>query len=112
MGMERPPWEEPCVLDERLFALREDLIGELMAINQYQRHAMETDDPELRQLFCHTMNDEKHHVAEFMHAICQIDPVQRRFCREMMGQMPDMPGMPPGRPPYGYAVDKENNGKA
>ena len=51
MGMNRPPWEEPSVLEERLFALREDLIGELMAINQDQRHAKETDDPELRRLF-------------------------------------------------------------
>jgi hypothetical protein len=85
-------FNEPCTLDPRLIALREDLIGELQAINQYQIHAMEAADPNHRALFCHTMNDEKHHVAEFMSAIMMIDPVQRHFMMQAMGHMPGMGG--------------------
>lgn len=110
--------DEVCTLDERLLVLREDLIGELAAINQYQRHAMETMDPRLREIFCHNMNDEKEHVAELMHAIMMLDPVQHRRMMEMMGQMPGMPPLPPlppgspsmpggpGTPPYGLAVEE------
>ena len=86
--------DEVCTLDERLLVLREDLIGELAAINQYQRHAMETMDPRLREIFCRNMNDEKEHVAELMHAIMMLDPVQHRRMIEMMGQMPGMPPLP------------------
>ncbi|MDK2883307.1 MAG: hypothetical protein PWQ41_1510 [Bacillota bacterium] len=103
-------FDETCTLDERLLALREDLIGELVAINQYQRHAMETRDRNLAEVFCHAMNDEKEHVAMLMHAIMMLDPVQHRRMMEMMGQMPGLPPMPPGgpgMPPHGYNVPQD-----
>lgn len=105
--------DEMCTLDERLLPLREDLIGELAAINQYQRHAMEARDRRLAEIFCHIMNDEKEHVAMLMHAIMMLDPVQHRRMMEMMGQMPGLPPMPPmppggpGMSPHGYAVEDE-----
>jgi rubrerythrin len=39
--------------------LREDLIGELQAINQYERHARKSFNPQARQLFREIANDEK-----------------------------------------------------
>ncbi|SHM77079.1 Rubrerythrin [Caldanaerovirga acetigignens] len=60
--------------------LREDLIGELQAINQYERHARMTNVTQARQLFLEIANDEKHHVAELMRMIMQLD---RRQAEEM-----------------------------
>jgi rubrerythrin len=42
---------------------------ELMAINKYQRFMSEATLPEVRDLFCQLMNEEKEHVAEFIKAL-------------------------------------------
>ena len=44
--------------------LREDLVGELQAINQYQEHIDTIDDEEARKVLEHIRDDEKEHVAE------------------------------------------------
>ncbi|MCF6095459.1 hypothetical protein L1766_00325 [Thermovorax subterraneus] len=62
--------------------LREDLIGELQAINQYERHARMTNVPQARQLFLEIADDEKHHVAELMRMIMQYDRKQAEEMRK------------------------------
>jgi rubrerythrin len=42
---------------------------ELKAINKYQRYMNEACHPEVKTLFCHIMNEEKEHVAEFTKAL-------------------------------------------
>lgn len=64
-------------LEEVLILLREDLIGELQAINQYQAHIDRIDHPEIKGLLEHIRDDEKEHVAEITHAIARIDAIQR-----------------------------------
>ena len=64
-------------LQEVLILLREDLIGELQAINQYQAHIDRIDNMEIRELLEHIRDDEKEHVAEITHAISRIDAIQR-----------------------------------
>jgi len=63
--------------------LREDLIGELEAINQYQEHIDDIDDEELKKVLTHIMNDEKEHVAELTKVLRKIDAVQEeKFQKE------------------------------
>ena len=64
-------------LEEVLILLREDLIGELQAINQYQAHIDRIDHEEIKGLLEHIRDDEKEHVAEITHAIARIDAIQR-----------------------------------
>ncbi len=64
-------------LEEVLIWLREDLMGELEAINQYQVHIDNIDDPEIKDLLAHIRDDEKEHVAEITHLIARIDAIQR-----------------------------------
>lgn len=64
-------------LEQVLIWLREDLVGELEAINQYQAHIDRIDDPEIRELLEHIRDDEKEHVAEITHALARIDAIQR-----------------------------------
>ena len=63
--------------------LRQDLVGELEAINQYQEHIDEIDDEEIKKVLTHIMNDEKEHVAELTKIIRKIDATQEeKFQKE------------------------------
>ena len=63
--------------------LREDLIGELDAINQYQEHIDETDDEEIKKVLGHIRDDEKEHFAELTKIIRKIDETQEeKFQKE------------------------------
>ena len=63
--------------------LRQDLVGELEAINQYQEHIDEIDNEEIKKVLTHIMNDEKEHVAELTKIIRKIDAIQEeKFQKE------------------------------
>lgn len=56
--------------------LREDLIGELEAINQYQAHIDSLDNEEARRVLEHIRDDEKEHLAELTKLIQKLDSIQ------------------------------------
>lgn len=64
-------------LEQLLIWLREDLMGELQAINQYQAHIDNISNQEIKDLLSHIRDDEKEHVAEITHTIARIDAIQR-----------------------------------
>lgn len=65
-------------LEQLLIWLREDLMGELQAINQYQAHIDNISVPEIKELLSHIRDDEKEHVAEITHLIARIDTIQQQ----------------------------------
>lgn len=75
-------------LEEVLIWLREDLMGELQAINQYQAHIDNIDDLEVKELLAHIRDDEKEHVAEITHLLTRIDAIQREKFAEDHTQAP------------------------
>lgn len=63
--------------------LREDLVGELEAINQYQEHIDETDNEEIKSFLSHVRDDEKEHVAELTKLLGKLDQTQEeKFQKE------------------------------
>ena len=69
--------------NKTLKSLREDLIGELAAINQYQEHIDEIDDEEVKKILGHVRDDEKEHVAEITKIIRKLDETQeKKFQKE------------------------------
>lgn len=69
--------------NKTLIALREDLVGELDAINQYQEHIDEMDDEEVKKVLTHIRDDEKEHVAELVKVIRKLDTTQEeKFQKE------------------------------
>ncbi len=63
--------------------LREDLVGELQAINQYQEHIDETDNEKIKKVLSHIRDDEKEHFAELTKLIQELDQVQKeKFQKE------------------------------
>ncbi len=63
--------------------LREDLAGELQAINQYQEHIDETDNEKIKEVLSHIRDDEKEHFAELAKLIQELDATQKeKFQKE------------------------------
>ncbi len=75
-------------LEEReldLEMLRDDLVGELQAINQYQDHIESLENEEARRVLEHIRDDEKEHVAELTKLIQRLDSTQaEKFRKEKL----------------------------
>ncbi len=56
--------------------LREDLVSELQAINQYHDHILVLENEEAVTTLEHIAAEEKEHVAELSKLIQSLDPVQ------------------------------------
>jgi rubrerythrin len=56
--------------------LREDLVGELNAINQYQAHIETLENEDAIRVLEHIRDDEKEHVAELTRLIQKLDATQ------------------------------------
>ena len=82
------PEDEITELEEReidLEMLRDDLVDELRAINQYQDHVDSVDSEEARRVLEHIRDDEKEHVAELVKLIQKLDPTQaEKFKKEKL----------------------------
>ncbi|MBA7667910.1 hypothetical protein ES703_76011 [subsurface metagenome] len=65
--------------------LREDLMGELKAINDYQKHISVLKSDEAKRVLEHIRDDEKEHVAELTKLIRQMDETQEaKFKKEQL----------------------------
>ena len=67
--------EQLAILDD-LQMLRDDLISELAAINQYEDHILELENEEAVNTLEHIIDEEKEHVAELLRLIQNLDPAQ------------------------------------
>jgi len=75
--------EQLAILDD-LEMLREDLIGELQAINQYEDHILNLENEETVTTLEHIIEEEKEHVAELLKLIQNLDPVQAEKFKEIL----------------------------
>lgn len=75
-------YEEEDTVEIDLEMLREDLIGELQAINQYQEHIDTLEDENARNVLSHIRDDEKEHVAELTKLIHKLDPLQAEMFKK------------------------------
>ena len=67
---------------ELIEAVRKDIIGELDAINQYERHVSLTDDPRAKKVWQDIANEEKVHVGELFNLLVELDPVTAEAFKE------------------------------
>ncbi len=75
--------EQLAILDD-LEMLREDLIGELQAINQYEDHILNLENEGAVTTLEHIIEEEKEHVAELLKLIQNLDPVQAEKFKEIL----------------------------
>jgi rubrerythrin len=72
-----------AVVDD-LEMLREDLMSELQAINQYHEHILVLENEEAVTALEHIVGEEKEHVAELLKLIGNLDPVQAEKFKEIL----------------------------
>lgn len=56
--------------------IREAMIGELAAINDYTKHISETSSCDIKETLTHIMLDEKRHYGMLLELLRKFDPVQ------------------------------------
>lgn len=72
-------------LEDDVQLLREDLMGELKAINDYQKHIDVLKSDEAKRVLEHIRDDEKEHVAELTKLIRLLDGTQEaKFKKEQL----------------------------
>jgi rubrerythrin len=69
-------YEEQLAVQDDLGMLRDDLMGELQAINQYQEHILDLENEQAVNILEHIVEEEKEHVAELLRLIQNLDPDQ------------------------------------
>jgi len=72
-----------AVIDD-LEMLREDLIVELQAINQYHGHVLILENEEAVTTLGHIVEEKKKHVAELLRLIQNLDPIQAEKFKEIL----------------------------
>jgi rubrerythrin len=77
-------YEEQLAIQDDLDMLREDLVGELQAINQYEDHILNLENKEAVTTLEHIIEEEKEHVAELLRLIQNLDPVQADKFKEIL----------------------------
>ena len=77
-------YEEQLAIQDDLAMLREDLIGELQAINQYQEHILSLENEEAATTLEHIIEEEKEHIAELLRLIQNLDPAQADKFKEIL----------------------------
>jgi len=77
-------YEEQLAIQDDLDMLREDLIGELQAINLYQEHILDLENEEAVNTLEHIIEEEKEHVAELLRLIQNLDPVQAEKLKKIL----------------------------
>jgi rubrerythrin len=75
--------EQLAIVDD-LEMLREDLIGELQAINQYEDHVLNLENEGAVSTLEHIIEEEKEHVAELLRLIQNLDPVQAEKLKKIL----------------------------
>lgn len=82
------PFDQESDLEDRkeldLEMLREDLIAELQAINQYQEHIETLEDEEAIGVLEHIRDEEKEHVAKLLKLVQMLDRVQAEKLKKEM----------------------------
>jgi rubrerythrin len=75
--------EQLGMLDD-LEMLREDLVGELQAINQYHGHVLILENEEAVTTLGYIIEEKKKHVAELLRLIQNLDPIQAEKFKEIL----------------------------
>ena len=77
----------PMVMSfDTLQKARQDLIGEIQAVIDYDTHIRSTNDKLARQTWTHIKNEELVHIGELLGLINYLDPEQMQFIEKGLSE--------------------------
>ena len=65
---------------------RQDLIGEIQAVIEYDAHIHSTNNPLARQTWQHIKNEELAHIGELLGLINYLDPEQKQYVQKGLAE--------------------------
>lgn len=65
---------------------RQDLIGEIEAVIQYDAHLRSTNDKVARQTWQHIKNEELVHIGELLAILNYLDPEQKEYVQKGLAE--------------------------
>ena len=69
---------------------RQDLMGEIQAVIEYDAHIHSTNNPLARQTWEHIKNEELTHIGELLGLINYLDPSQKTFAEKGLAEFFEM----------------------
>ena len=69
---------------------RQDLVGEIQAVIEYDAHIHSTNNPRARQTWEHIKNEELTHIGELLGLINYLDPSQKTFVEKGLAEFFEM----------------------
>ena len=69
---------------------RQDLVGEIQAVIEYDAHIHSTNNPLARQTWEHIKNEELTHIGELLGLINYLDPSQKTFVEKGLAEFFEM----------------------
>ena len=69
---------------------RQDLIGEIQAVIEYDSHLHSTNDKMAREVWKHIKNEELVHVGELLGLLNYLDPTQKQFIQKGLAEFADL----------------------
>ena len=69
---------------------RQDLIGEIQAVIEYDAHIHSTNNQLARQTWEHIKNEELAHIGELLGLINYLDPSQKNFVQKGLSEFLEM----------------------
>ena len=69
---------------------RQDLIGEIQAIIEYDAHLHSTNDKIAKEVWAHIKNDELVHVGELLGLLNYLDPSQKQLIQKGLTEFTEM----------------------
>lgn len=84
--------------------IREALIAELVAINQYEEHIANSDMSEVNKVWSHIIQDEKDHYGKFLTLLRKYDPTEYQEYLSHEKDSFDTSVMQPYQPDYSSQI--------
>lgn len=76
--------------EELVNALRQDLVGELEAIHEYDAHILATDNEDAKKVLSDIRDEEREHMGELLELLERLAPDEKGFHDEGRDEVREM----------------------
>jgi len=76
--------------EELVNAIRQDLVGELEAIHEYDAHVQATDNEDAKKVLSDIRDEEREHMGELLELLERLAPDEKGFHDEGRGEVREM----------------------
>jgi rubrerythrin len=83
MGYTNPYGQPQGIADRITNKLRQIIVAEIIAINGYQNHILNSDMPDINEVWQHIMLDEKKHYSLAINLLRKYDKTEQKYSVEM-----------------------------